>query len=109
MRAKRPKRRPSARAREPMRTGLDVLGLADIGEPPEVDEHGNPLDVRAAREWMRRHMEALHRRSTELREGVERDEPLAILEAERFVALMKPHAAELAAAVAACMARRPKA
>lgn len=110
--ARKPKKRRGAggrRASDYTRTGLDVLGLAALDEPPEVDEHGNPLDVRATREWLVRQLEALHKRSTELREGVERDEPLAILEAQRFAALMKPHADELADIVAVAMAKRVQA
>lgn len=94
---------------EPARNGVHVLGFIESDEPPEVDEHGNPLDVRAMRAWMAGQLEALHKRTVELREGVERGDPLAILEATRFAAMMKPHAAELAAAVAAGMAKRVKA
>jgi hypothetical protein len=110
--ARKPKKRRGAggrRARDYTRTGLDVLGWAALDEPPEVDEHGNPLDVRAMREWMVRQLEALHKRAVELREGVERGDVVAIIEATRFAAAMKPHAAAIEAAVAAGMAKRVQA
>lgn len=91
------------------RTGLDVLGLGDTDGPPECDENGNPLDVRAWRVWMVGQLEALHKRATELREGVERGDVEAIIEATRFAAIMKPYAAELADAVAEGMAKRVQA
>jgi hypothetical protein len=94
---------------EPTRNGVHVLGFVESDEPPEVDEHGNPLDVRATREWLVRQLEALHKRSTELREGVERGDVEAIIEATRFAAIMKPYAAELADIVAVGMAKRVKA
>ena len=78
-------------------------------EPPEVDEHGNPVDVRATRLWMIEQLEELHRRAVELRAGVERGDVVAIIEATRFAAAMKPHAATIETAIAEGHKRRVQA